>query len=250
MSIENQINPPAAQHGEAVAGRAAAVRRELLKLNSSIEDMSFDLAELLHETKQGALYSAWGFKTFEDYVTDELDMKLSRAYYLKRIVQVCTACGVERLTYQPVGLSKLREITRLDPEGSYFNQDTKESEPLRGHIQRLIGIAKDMTREQIVEEVKRLLGLVGDEELVFDTCSYKRVVKDNVIIPARELAKQKMGSAGRDEKGDAIEYSDSAAEEVIHQDYLNSPDSYAEEPDESQEQVEENSEPPATDIRI
>lgn len=248
--MDNCIMPNIAIIGEAVAGRAGVVRRELLKLNATISEQVFDQAELLAEVKGAALYSAWGFQTFEDYVTDELDMKLRKAQYLTRIVQVCKACGVERLTYQPVGLSKLREITRLDPEGSYFNQDTKESEPLRGHIVRLIAAAKDMTREQIVEEVKRLMGLVGDDETVWVNYPVTRACKENVIIPAQELARRKMGSAGRDNEGVAIEYSDAAVEEVIHQEFLNDESNYIEDPDESAAQVEESNEPPATDVRI
>ena len=249
MSIDQQLNPPAIV-GEVTAGKAAEIRRELLKLNSSLQEMTFDLAELLTQAKQGALYQAWGFPTFEDYVTDELDLKVRRAHYLTRIVQVCAQVGIERLVYEPVGVAKLREITRLDPEGFYFNQDTKESEPLSGHIRRLIG-SPEMKLPEVIQEVKRLMGLVGDDELVFVTYSVKRAVRENVIIPAQELARQKMGSAGRDEEGNAIEYSDSATEEVIHQEFLNDADNYADEPDESNEQVEEaESEPTATDIRI
>jgi hypothetical protein len=251
MSIENELNPPAAVRGEAVAGKSAEIRRELLKINSAMAEMTFDLAELLTAAKQGALYQAWGFPTFEDYVTDELGLKVRRGHYLTRIVQVCAKVGIERLEYEPVGISKLREITTLDPEGSYFNQETKESEPLSGHIHRLIEDSPKLTAEQITAEVKRLKGLVGDDELVWVNWSVKRAVRDNVIIPAQELARQKMGSAGRDEEGNAVEYSDSATEEIIHQAYLLDPDSYAEEPDESQVQVEETeSEPTPTDIRI
>lgn len=250
MSIEEQLNPPVAIHGEAVAGRAAAVRRELLQINSSMEEMAFDCMELLAEARHGAMYNAWGFPTFEDWVEGELGMKKRTAQYFVRIVDVCGVCGIERLNYQPAGRSKLREITRLDPEGSYFNQDTKESEPLRGHIVRLIAAAKDMTREQIVEEVKRLMGLVGDDETVWVNYPVTRACKENVIIPAQELARRKMGSAGRDNEGVAIEYSDAAVEEVIHQEFLNDESNYIEDPDESAAQVEESNEPPATDVRI
>lgn len=238
MPIEEQLNPPVAVHGEAVAGRAAAVRRELLKLDSSLEDMSFDLAELLAEVRGAALYGAWGFSTFEDYVSAELNTKLRRAQYLTRIVQVCTACGIERLDYQPAGITKLREITRLNPEGSFWNTETKESEPLKGHIQRLVKAAPQMKQAEVVEEVKRLMGLVGDDAMENRTFSWKRAVIENVIEPAQELARRKMGSAGRDEEGNAIDYSASAAEEVIHQEFLNDPSNYDEEPDESQAQVE------------
>jgi hypothetical protein len=253
MSIEELLQPYAVVRGEAVAGKASEIRRELLKLNSSLNEMVFDLAELLAQAKAGALYQAWGFKTFEDYVTDELDLKVRRAHYLTRIVQVCSQVGIERLVYEPVGVAKLREITRLDPAGSFFNTETKDSEPLAQHIRRLIE-SPEMKLPEVIQEVKRLLGLTGDDELVWVNWSVKRAVRDNVIIPAQELARQKMGSAGRDSEGNAVEFSDSSTEEVIHQAYLLDPDSYAEEPDESQEQIEESaevdSEPPATGIRI
>ena len=250
MSIEEQLQPAVVIHGEAVAGRAAVVRRELLKLNSSLSEMTFDCAELLAEVRGAALYGAWGFATFEDYVTDELDMKLRRAQYLTRIVQVCKEVGIERLEYEPVGLARLREITRLDPTGAFFNPETKESEPLKDHIRRLIKEGTKMKLPEVVAEVKRLLGLTGDDELGCHTYSWKKSVYDNVIVPAQELARQRMGSAGRDEEGNAIEYSPSATQEIINQEYLNDSSNYAEESDESRAQVEEQENPAESDIKI
>jgi hypothetical protein len=255
MSLEEQLKPPVEIHGEAVAGRAAAVRRDLLRLNSSLKEMSFDLAELLAEVKAGSLFGTWGFPTFEDYVEEELDMKVRKAQYLVKIVQVCRQVGIERLDYEPRGLSALREITRLDPEKSYYNPETKQGEPLRDHIKRLV-LDRTMKLSEVIAEVKRLLGEVGDDEETWVNWKVKRSVKENVILPAQELARRVLGSAGRDEQGNAKEYSDAVVEEKIHQEFLNDPANYAEEPDESKAQVEEPSseetagEPPASRFTI
>jgi hypothetical protein len=198
------------------------------------------------------MYQAWGFKTFEDYVADELDLKVSRAYYLIRIVQVCALVGIERAVYEIAGVAKLRVITRLDPNGSYFNQETQVSEPLSGHIKRLVGIAKGMTLLEVVDEVKRLMGMVGENDTECHTYSWSKSTYENVIIPAQELARRNMGTAGRDEQGNAIEFSDSSTEEVIHQEFLNDAANYTEEPDESQAQTDGEAEPAyaETDIKI
>jgi hypothetical protein len=48
-------------------------------------------------------------------------------------------------------------------------------------------------------------------------------VWENVIKPARELARKKLGSASRDSEGNAVEYSDGACDEVIFADFLSDP---------------------------
>jgi hypothetical protein len=247
MEIPN-LSEPAAIIGETVAGRAAVVKKELAGLVSEIRESTFDMAELLSEVKGAAYYSAWGFESFADYVTAELDMKVRKAQYLVRIVQVCAQVGVMRKTYEPIGVSKLREITSLEPTESFWNAETSVNEPLVGHIIRLITKADEMTLQEVIDEVKRLKGLTGDDELVWMNFSVKRAVREGVVLPAIELAKQKLGSAGRDNEGQAIEYSDGAAIEVICADFSADPNNYTEESDDSQAQTEPTEESNGTSV--
>ncbi len=224
--------------GEAVAGQAAKrahlVRAEIKGLNELVTSSTFDLAERLAEVKGAGYYGSWGYQTFLDYVEQELDMKPRRAHYLVRIYNIMKQLGVPRETYETVSITKLREIVRLNPEDFYFNQKTGDNESLGEHIIRLVDVAqeKNVSVEQIAEEVKRLLGLVGDDELTWWNVSVKRIVRESVILPAMEMARHRMGSAGKDEQGAAIEYTDGAVLEMICAEFLADPhNTYEEAPD-------------------
>lgn len=238
--MSDPLNPPAVI-GEAVAGqaakRAAAVKIELEHLNTLVLDSTFDIAELLAEVKGGSYYGQWGYETFGDYVEQVLDMKLRKAQYLVRIVNIAKMLDIPRTVYEEVKITKLREIFSLEPQDFFLNPDTNQNEPLSDHIKRLVAAANEMTLQEIVNEIKRLKGLIGDDELVFLTTCVKRAVRDNVILPARELARTKLGSQGKDTDGDNIEYSDGACEEVIHADFLADPNNQIEEAEDSSDDV-------------
>jgi hypothetical protein len=224
--MSDPLNPPAII-GEAVAGqaaqRAAAVKIQLEHLNSLVLDSTFDIAELLAEVKGGSYYGAWGYESFPEYVEKVLDMKVRKAQYLVRIVNISKMLDIKRTVYETIKITKLREIFSLEPQDFFLNPNTQQNEPLADHIKRLVNAANEMSLKEIVEEIKRLKGLVGDDELVYETLCVKRAVRDNVILPARELARQKLGSQKKDEDGDTVEYSTGACEEVIHADFLSDP---------------------------
>lgn len=229
MDPLQNLSPPAIV-GETVAGRSAYVRKQLMVLMGDIERRTFDLAELLLEAQDGSLYRTWGYEDIYDYASQELGLKERRSQYLIRIVKICRAVGVERKVYQEVGVSKLRDITRLKPEDSFWNTETKMAEPMASHIVRLIIAAKEMTSEQIEEEVRRLMGQTGENRPVMRSYSVTQSAWDNTIKPAMELARRRLGSARRDEEtGNAVDYSDGVVEEMIHAEFLADANQYPEE---------------------
>jgi hypothetical protein len=222
------LNPPAII-GEQVAGHAAQVRKQLMVLTMDLNQSTFDLADLLTEAAEAHLYTVWGYASIGEYANKELSIKERKAQYLIRITQVCKAVGVSRFNFEPAGISKLREITRLDPQGSFFNPETKAPEALSEHIVRLITNAEQMTGTQITEEVRRLMGQTGGNRPVTKMMSWTEDTYNRVILPAQELARKRLGSAKRDENGNAVEYTDSVVEEVIHAEFLADANQY--EPD-------------------
>lgn len=214
-----ELNLPAI-HGETVAGRSTSVRRSLMTMVSNLSTNTFDLAALLHEARENNYYSAWGFSSLAEYAKEELGLKQRKSEYLTRIMRVTKTVGLKREQFEPCGVSKLREITMLDPEGSYWNNDEKVSEQLDEHIVRLILDHDKMTVQQVHDEVLRLQGRTGPDRPVMRTTSYPRSVWENVIKPARELARRLLGSSGRDAEGNAKEYSDGAVDEVIYAAFL------------------------------
>ena len=206
--------------GEQVAGRAARVRAKLKDLTSDVKASTFDMADLLLEAQEHNYAAAWGFASTYEYGKEELGLKRRKIEYLTRITKVCRQVGLKREKYEPSGISKLREITTLNPEGSYWNVTEHVSESLDEHIVRLILDSDKMTVDQVKEEVLRLKGRTGADRPVLRTTSYPKSVWENVIKPARELARQLLGSAGRDDEGNAKEYSDGACDEVIYAAFL------------------------------
>lgn len=222
------LNPPAIV-GEREAGRAATVRKKLMMLVGDVNEATFDMAELLYEAVEGNLPQQWGYDDIYDYGETELGLKERKIQYLVRIVTVCTAVGLGRPAYEQAGVSKLREITRLDPDGSYFNPETKTPEPLNEHIVDLIADAEKYTGKQLLEEVRRLRGQTGGNRPVTKMMSWTEDTYNKVIVPAQELARRRLGSASRDAAtGNAVEYSDSVVEEVIHAEFLVDPNNQPE----------------------
>jgi hypothetical protein len=210
----NELNPPAI-HGEPIAGRAAKVRRQLLDLSADVKSSTFDMAELLFEAQENNYLPGWGFASAIEYGAKELGLKKRKVQYLTRLVKVCRAVGMKREQYEPAGTSKLREITTLNPEGSYFNVVEHKNEDLAEHIVRLILDSDRMTTDQVKLEVARLKGQVGKDQRVVRSYSTDITTWQNVIDVAIERARRWLGSKGRDEEGNAREYSEGECYECI-----------------------------------
>jgi hypothetical protein len=232
------LNPPAL-HGEAEAGRAARVRKQLLLLTQDIKERTFDLAELLTEASDGDLYRQWGYASLGAYSEEELGVRERKAQYLVKIIKTCAAVGLKRPDFEGVGVSKLRNICTLDANGSYFNTETKTNEDMAEHIVDLIANAQTMTSEEVTERVLELKGMTGGDRPVVRSCSMTQSTWDNVVKVAYERMRLKLGSAGRDDQGMAREYTDGVCLECICADWLAG---------EALEHEEENSDIPMEEI--
>jgi len=201
--------------GEAIAGRSAAVRRDLLRLSGDVAVHTLDLAELLYEAQTNGYPSQWGFESLADYAQRELGLKPRKSQYLSKIISVMHAVGLKRTQFEHAGTSKLREISTLDPTGSYFNKDTHANEPLVDHIVRLVLDSDEMTVEQVREEILRLTGRLGPDRPTTRSYTVPLSAYTDVIKPAFELIRMRLGSQGRDADGAALDYSDGAVLECI-----------------------------------
>ena len=220
------IEPKIAIYGEVQAGRSAEVQKKVEELVGNITKSNFDLAELLYEVRSKKYYYTYSFNTFKEYL-DSVGIKPAKGQYLARMVDVMLQVNVERSVYEPVGISKLREITSLEPTGFYINPETGESEKLSEWIIKLIQLAPHMSIAEVKEIVKKLKGLVGDDELVWINVCVKKIVLEQTIRPALDLAKTVIGSKGRDEDGQAIEASDGEALEMLAVGFIQDPNNQA-----------------------
>jgi len=195
-------------HGEAVAGRAAKVRKTLKALSQNVNASTFDLAELLYEAQENNYPSDWGYKNLADYAAQELGLKARKAQYLARVVKVYRAVGLTRENVESIHISKLREIATLDPNGSWYDPEKKLNIPMADCILDLILEANNLTLEQIKKLVALHKGQVGPDRRIIRSYSTNESAWENVIKKAMELTRRKLGSAGRDDEGNAKEYHD------------------------------------------
>ena len=236
--IMESLIPNTAIIGDTVAGVSATLRKRMRALAGDLTLHTFDLAEAFFAAQQSHCYLEWGFESLGDYASLELGIKQRKAQYLARIVRVCRECGVARKDYEPVGVTKLREITSLDPDETYFNKDEKVHESMIDHIVRLIAEAPENSTLEVEEEVARLKGMDGDNAMLTRTYRVTRSCYENTIKPALEAERKILGSKGRDGTGAAIEYTDGACLEYICREFLNDPNNFMEETDESAVQIE------------
>lgn len=206
-------------YGESEAGRSSKVRQYLESLRQTISNINYDLAELLVEAQEKNYFSEWG-TTLDEFVEQNLDIKARQAAYLMRIVKVSKSMGYHRTDIESIGISKLKEIFSLEPDNTWFNPDTQENEKIAGHIERLIVIAPSTGLEAIRAEVKRLKGLVGENDLTWNNYQTTRITKDNVILPGLEAFRKYLGSKGAVEKEGSTEYSEGFVYEMIFAEIL------------------------------
>lgn len=207
--------------GEAVAGESAKTRAVLESLIANIDKQTFDVAELLHEVQSKGLYAP-DFNTYKEY-TRSLKLKDRKAEYLPKIVKVMEQVGFKRSEYEPLGIGRLREITSLDPEGTWTNPETGEIIPLKPFIIGFVQKGEELDFEELKAHVRLLKGLVGENDLTFLNLCYQRKVMDETVRPGIEKVKAHYGSVGKDDDGISQDITDSKAVEMALVEILSNP---------------------------
>lgn len=209
--------------GAVVAGEAAAVRKALVKLIKQVNTNTFDIAQLLHTAKAKHLYTE---PTFAEYAAT-FDIKVRKAQYLERIVDVMEASNITREEYEPIGVTKLRVITRLSPtneDGSpklFTNPATKDTHPMADYIVGLVEMAPNESTDELEKRVHVLMGETGENDMTWLNIRLPRLVMENTIAPALEKAAINIGTVHTDSEGMAEEVSDWRKLEVVCVEYVN-----------------------------
>jgi hypothetical protein len=231
--------------GDVEAGRSAKIKREVNRLIKGVSEVTFDLADLLYEIKSKNFFAEWGFTSFSQYLKSliEQGMKYSKSYYLYRIKENCVSAGLKPEEYEPVGVTKLRIISRLKPAGEY------NGVPMVMIIRELTLKAATMSAEEIQFEVDTIEGKTEDESLVWMNFKVKKMGRENVIKPALQLIKKHCPESQLvDEDGHVKEMSDGAALEMMAANILADPNFNTEEIVEQPTDVEEPVEDPGTEL--
>lgn len=199
------ITPPAIV-GEIEAGEAQKVRKQINAIINGVNKSTFTLAELLHKVKVTPTLRPE--QTFGEYAKG-LALKISKSYYLVRIIDNMLISGVPKDIYEPVGIAKLRVISKLDPLAEF------EGKPMTQFIKGLVETAADVEMDTLKEAVAHLQGQTGDEARVWLNVSCGKSQRDNVILPAIELAKKLLGTVATNAEGEPQDASDGRALEMI-----------------------------------
>jgi len=209
-------------YGEAVAGESASVRKELETLIEGTSKSQFDIADLLFTAKSKSFYVSWGFSTFSEFAKT-LKLKESKSQYLVKMVEVMNAVGIPRSTYEPLGLTRLRVITSLDPKGEWTNPETLNKTSLADFIKGFVEKGDAISMDLLKTHTRTLKGIAGDSDLSFRNLKFQRLVAENTWDKAIELAKHNAGSVGKDSEGMSKDISDEYAAEILAIAYLNDP---------------------------
>jgi len=210
--------------GAVEPGERAEVTRALKRLIKQVNTNLFDIAELLFKAKTRHLYTE---PTFIEYAVG-LGLKKRKAQYLERIAEIMAGAGIERAEYEPIGIAKLRVITRLsavNDDGTpavYTNPVTNESHPM---VEYIVGITEQAMAgrdiKDIEKDVRILKGEVGENDMVWRNFRLPRLVDENTIAPALEKAAVNIGTVATDENGVAKEVQDWRKLEVVCVEYVN-----------------------------
>lgn len=206
--------------GEVVSGESKKARDKLEQLIKGAHRNTFEIGRQLHVIHSKGYYD--GYTTFTEYLST-LDFKLRKSQYLRRIAEVMDILGIPPETYEPVGLSKLREICSLDLSKTWTNPETGEEIPMGIFIAGFMDKALLMTVDEVKAFVRTLKGLSVDDEMVGRHFYVSKQVDEEIVKPAIETAKKLIGSVGRDEEGVAKDPSDGRALEAICVEFLNDP---------------------------
>lgn len=199
------ITPPAVV-GESVAGEAQKVRKQINAIINGVNKSTFTLAELLHKVKVTPTLRPE--QTFGEYANG-LELKISKSYYLVRIIDSMLISGIDKSVYEPVGIAKLRVISKIDPVKDY------QGKPGAEYIKGLVENAPNVEMELLKEAVATVMGQTGDEARVWLNISCGKSQRDDTILPAIELAKKHLGTVATNAEGEPQDASDGRALEMV-----------------------------------
>lgn len=214
--------------GETIAGEAAATLKQIKSLVKNLSTNTFDLFELLYKAKSNKYYQP-KYDTFTDYAKS-LDIKTSKLYYGIKLVEVMQQCEIDRATYEPIGLAKLRIITRVKVKDDEGKDTTFEGVPTKLLVKDMIDKADTWTPEALDLRVKEIQGLVGDNAsagwINFPVTYAQKAAWEKAVA----LAMLQIGSVGKDENtGQFKDASLGACAEVIAISYEQDPNNHPEE---------------------
>ena len=134
---------------------AERLDRRLTSLRGAMRERWLDLGEVLVEIQESLAYRTLGFKNFQSYVADRLEISPRWAMYLIKLIRKMRDFGIDRADTARLDISKCLEIFRLN-----------DARLVRELIEQ--AGAADLSLAEIRHTVQRALGLrpISSDEVV------------------------------------------------------------------------------------
>jgi hypothetical protein len=198
----------------------AETKQKLEQLLQSYQKSDFDIGEVLWKIKKKGYYAPYA--TFREFAAT-LSLRKQKATYLCRIVETMERLEIPRAKYEPVGKSKLREICSLDLSKNWTNPLTGEVTPLSFFITSFVEKGLELSLEDIKTHVRTLKGLTGDAAMICKHIWFTEGFIKQVYDPIVEKTRKILGSAGKDDEGVAVDYSEGKCIEMWAVSFDNDP---------------------------
>jgi len=121
--------------------RSAIVREEIMKAQTNIEETYVDLSMLMSEAYHQEMYAGWGFKTFEEYCTAELDIGYRKSMYLIDVWDKVKSLNLPKSKVSKLGWTKMKDLA-----GVLTAENAKE----------WLEKAEKMTTREVTEAVQKI----------------------------------------------------------------------------------------------
>ena len=213
------FTPPAIV-GEVEAGKAAKTLKAVKALISGLSTSTFDLMDALYEVKTAKYYMPQ-FNTYTEYA-QSLDLKPAKSWYLVSIKDHMLVAGIDRSTYEPIGMAKLRVISSIemrDGDGAIIPSAVET-------VKTLISCADINSLGDVKNAVEVAKGNVGEDAWEWLNIKIKKAAK-TIVRKMLDGVKLQMGSSGKDAEGNSKDPSDGAALEMVGMDWAADPNNEA-----------------------
>lgn len=153
-----QLETPAAII-EADSRRSDEVRRRVGEIDTTLTLSSFELGDLLAETKANNYWRDWGYESFSEAVkASKIDISPRQAEYLIQISKVSKLLKISKSSLAKAKNSKLKEVFTLDPGAVVKDEATQTEESMADIMVQLVEDCPNKTLVEIKAIVKRLKG--------------------------------------------------------------------------------------------
>lgn len=140
------------------------VRQNILKLRDSLQDDYVELCRLLYHANKKMMYKSWGYGTFDEYVSREMEFERSKARYLVQIWECLYARQANKEVFNKVMSLGWTKASKLVNVVTDENVDEWVEKGRHKSVENLADDVKRYKDEKISSDPKKALEKAGEVE--------------------------------------------------------------------------------------